>query len=895
MAKKYSINRSGYAIAERDIHSLGGLVPKGSQGAKLASEDQLSQFGECWVRTGDLTNYPGVRIKDDAYIDEFRAAASVISSTVIISGGTRIIPPFRQEDLLAHKPSLYIHNSEIAATVESLTLDTGDTPTSVGFAQGVLDATKVAGTPLTGLANAGNMNTVYVPNPLVVSKKTRLMGIPSGKSARVLFLYWSGGAFYYSGAYRDSVNGILDVSSTNHVYAVVHITGSSPLAPSGVSALGCSFKDLSQRAFLSIFRGYTAGKNSVTIADSGIYLRRSTRASAAAASLNLSGGLFNCPEVKVFQETDVSVMGTFKNCEYIDIATAYILAERINDVNSDRFISAYNCPLLRLNSTTMTRGLVQKADLVLRNCIVPKAMFVDDVVNGNTYEGIDFSYANAHLGIAASDSYNLYSAHKEGLYNVVSGSNIHAQVSYPGNLGPTARVRGKINVTPLNGVTVEQGYFLSSVGVSFEASKAPATQRVRSVKMINTKVLQVPIVPAGYSIIVYYYSETGLLEGSVSNPASIDTTKAYAAFTFNRTDNTALTLKDFAALNLSMTSFDFSQVPQVTGSGYVGAGVTASGDVQVHGLPYVERVFDADTFEQGLVSPSPQVGKTWDELKEEHTIKSQYVRIKQTIPVQPGGVISIASGGVSCFWFNAAGKLVSFTSYLRTNTVPAGIAYAGMIVAKTPLSPIVPSDVAAASLKYVNAFPTRRYITNALDRVAAWDTLLGPEMWSNSYINDSPVGAYYKNLLTPNAQWISSIRPINARKPTTISGAGSYWQSKDLDPKTKLLPSVAGTENTFLGLRLRRDPISNISPNFAIDSRLVVTFVNAPRIVVPYGVANIYIESKVRLYDNAVLGTSVFGKAITLTGDAVLGEVPGYEGDPCVCAQGEGDANIKYP
>lgn len=43
MGKKYSINSAGYIVAERDIYSLGGFIPRGSVGGKVASEKQLSQ------------------------------------------------------------------------------------------------------------------------------------------------------------------------------------------------------------------------------------------------------------------------------------------------------------------------------------------------------------------------------------------------------------------------------------------------------------------------------------------------------------------------------------------------------------------------------------------------------------------------------------------------------------------------------------------------------------------------------------------------------------------------------------------------------------------------------------------------------------------------------------
>lgn len=893
MGKKYTINSSGYAIAERDIHSLGGLVPKGTRGAKLASEDQLSQNGECWVRTGDLTNYPNMQLRDNAYIDDIRSA-DVRDSNVWLSGNTRIIPPY---SALQQSQSLQltIHDTEMSKVVKTLELAAADSDTTVGFSQGAFDFSKPAGTPLSEMQRV-NPNAVLTTGVLIVNKRSSLMGIPVGVTATVLFFRKNNaGAYTYSGVYRRSVNGILDLSSENHLYAFLYIERASALTPAQVNGLGCSFKYLS--SITGILSTSIAARE-VLLNASNIYVTVSKITSPATEIINTSGTIAKCPFVLINASDGATtrVMGTFVNCDYIDLYP-YVLESEASSQNNGRFISAYNCPLVRLNSTTMTQGLFQKANLVLRNCIVPKAMFVDDAVNGNTYEGIDFSYANAHLGGVVGNGYKMVSAHVQGLYNLSQGTNIHGQISRPENIGSGVVLGGRVVDTKLDGSVIEQGGLTvaGNAGKPFDDCKVTSMSRVRTLKLFRTKNLELPSVASGFYIVAaYYFADNFTLVSGVTHPTNVNTESPFVALTFAKVGDGTITPKDFIALNLVMRSYDFDRVPQVTGSGYIGAGVTASGDVQVHGQKYTERVFDANTFEQGLTIASPVVGYTWEELKTERNIKSVYVRSKDMTPVTPGSTITPipASGSVGGYWFDSSGKLLSYSGQLASLTVPVGAVYAAFLYSTLPLSPITPRD---AGIKYVSTFITRRYITNELDRVAAWDTLLGPEMWNNSYINDSPVGAYYKNLLTPNAQWISSIRPINARKPTAISGAGSYWHSKDLDPKTKLLPSVAGTENTFLGLRLRRDPISNISPNFAIDSRLVVTFVNAPRIVVPYGETNIYVEAKVRLTDNAVLGTSVYGKAVKLTGDSVMGEVPGGILDTCVCAEGEGDANIKYP
>lgn len=66
MGKKYSIDSKGYIVAERDIYSLGGFIPRGSVGGRVASEKQLSQGGECWLAGGDISDRQDVVLKDNA-------------------------------------------------------------------------------------------------------------------------------------------------------------------------------------------------------------------------------------------------------------------------------------------------------------------------------------------------------------------------------------------------------------------------------------------------------------------------------------------------------------------------------------------------------------------------------------------------------------------------------------------------------------------------------------------------------------------------------------------------------------------------------------------------------------------------------------------------------------
>lgn len=78
MGKKYGINSAGYIVAERDIYSLGGFIPRGSVGGKVASEKQLSQDGECWLAGGNISGRRDIRIKDNAYVGTFPPGAEAV-------------------------------------------------------------------------------------------------------------------------------------------------------------------------------------------------------------------------------------------------------------------------------------------------------------------------------------------------------------------------------------------------------------------------------------------------------------------------------------------------------------------------------------------------------------------------------------------------------------------------------------------------------------------------------------------------------------------------------------------------------------------------------------------------------------------------------------------------
>ena len=90
---KYSINGTGNIVAERDIYSLGGFIPKGTVGGKIASEAQLSQDGEYWLAGGDISGRPDIRIKDNAYVGTFTPGVNPVHTDGVTEfSGNTLIP-----------------------------------------------------------------------------------------------------------------------------------------------------------------------------------------------------------------------------------------------------------------------------------------------------------------------------------------------------------------------------------------------------------------------------------------------------------------------------------------------------------------------------------------------------------------------------------------------------------------------------------------------------------------------------------------------------------------------------------------------------------------------------------------------------------------------------------
>lgn len=906
---KYSINSSGYIVAERDIYSLGGFIPKGSVGAKVANKDQISQDGDCWVAGGDISTRPDVRVKDNAYIGNFAFSSGVHTDGVTEFSGNTLIPgPVIVRNLVEDLVnSFFVKDSFIGVSMDVLCGPVA-TATAFPFEQGGFNKDVPAGTLFTSASmHTGDANICRTTANLCLGKDTYLY-IPTGYSCRVLWGYWNTlGQLAYSGDSFAVSQALTKLEHPTYKMAMIHITrvNGTAMTPDDLLATGAKILGHINRVANVDIRPESASGQYV-MNNSYFIVNTSNFRLAAAQKRILAGGLFNSTMYTLDDRAEYKIYGTFHNVQRLEY-TMYLSDTHRTNVNRDRYISAYDCPLLRVDNSTYDASLTSKGNLVLRRCIVPKAEFQDDVINGNTYEDIDFSCANEDLGFTIAGYTRFLSSHKQGLYRLsLSGGRSNGLVSHKGNLTDTARLFQAVEYTPLDGSIMEQGsYGAGGVGSYYESSKSDSPIRVRTGKPLPTFGLVFPSLPAGYSVKALYYLDYGFIIRSTStDPAGLDTTYPYVVMLFRKDDDSAINVTDFIALNRTLQMTDHTKFPEITGSAYVGAGCIVRGDVQLHGDPYVNRVFDVNMWERGTASQS--VGKSWEDSKVSTTLGNRF-RLMDTFPVEPGGLITCNSGyWVECGFFDSNGIFISSPGWGRTsNYAPAGAAYAGIVIKKAtsasePGGLIEDSDIPLANVKYVRAFKNRRYIVNELDRTSPEDILLSVDYWEQGTAGggQADAGKTYEELKATSGTTIRLKRPINVSPSSSISSASGFSRYiRVLDAVTKfhLGESLASAKMALLAAIIQKDPSGAITPSEIANSRLVLEFVPQPRIIVPYGSSTLFINGpKIRMYDNAVLSRSLNQEGeIVLQGDAVMGY--DFSSGGCLCSNGHDDAIIKLP
>ena len=900
---KYSINGTGNIVAERDIYSLGGFIPKGTVGGKIASEAQLSQDGECWLAAGGIANNPQVKITDNAYVGGFVETGTVYTDNEILISGDTLIPGqvnIRSLQIYA-KNNIYVKDSFIGVTMDVL-CGPVTTASAFPFEQGQYNQNAPKGKLFTSATmKLDAANCVRCTATIRQGRDTYLY-TPSGYNARIFWAYTdTTGQLAFSGETLAVSQALTKLEHPVYKLCMVFFAKAPTLTPAELLASGAKILGHVSGSVRSFINGISA---------SGNYVMDNCRATWNVSDFSFStdrhamfaGFARNC-NMNFWNANDLDVCGKFSNIEQLDIYRLMQASDYANP-NRDTFITASDCPLLRVTAAFSTSALKNAGTLVIRRCIVPKAIFTDNLHNNNVYEDIDFSYANEFLETKAGNTNDLWSSHIQGLYSVIAaGARIRGFVSKPDNLALGSVLSSKSVRIPLDGNIIEQGTYTAAIGQFYEDGKGGVVNtRLRTGKPVSTRDLNFPGMPSGYVLAAAHYLDEGFkFVNSVANPTTINTTYPYVVFVITKTDPTEAALAvGFIALNRVMSYFDFSQVPEITGSAYVGAGVTVRGDVKLIGDPYVNRLFDVNMWERGGVAFA--VGKQWLVMKDG---SNPHIRMttKDVYPVKPGDTITVAGPyRLAIVYFDSEKKSISDTGWnTRTFTVPTGASYAGFSLSSNPDGKLLEdSDIPLANVKYIRAFKKRRYITNELDRTSPKDILLGPDMWEQGTLagRQADEGKTYEELKASSGSTVRLKRPINmpplSSSISTATGFVRFIRVLDAATKFHLGESLTSAKMALLAAIIQKDPSAATVPADVTNARLVLEFVPQPRIIVPYGESSMFVNGfKVRLYDNAILSKSLdkVGELI-LQGDAVMGDVPTGE---CLCSNGHSDAIIKLP
>ncbi|QIG65423.1 hypothetical protein SJC20_5 [Bacteroides phage SJC20] len=895
---KYSINGTGNIVAERDIYSLGGFIPKGRVGGKIASEAQLSQDGECWLAGGDISGRPDIVIKDNAYIGTFTPGDGSVHTDGIteFSGNTLIPGNISVRSLVADtKNDVFVKDSFIGISMDVLCGSA--TGTNFPFEPGRYNQDAPKGTLFTsGSMKVAAENFVRNTATLRLGKNTYVY-TPVGFSARIYWAYVDPtGQLAYAGESLVVSQALTKLDHPVYRVCMVAFARNPTLTPAELAASGAKILGHISSSPLMDIRPESAS-GSYVMDNSSFIVKTSNFGFATTQLWYMAGGLYNTSAYTLDNRAENKLYGTFHSVQRLEY-DRYLSDSYRTNVNRDKFMSAYDCPLLRVDNSTYD-AFAAKGDLVLRRCTVPKAEFQDDVINGNTYEDIDFSFANEDLGYTIAGYTRFVSSHKQGIYRLSGGPSPLGFASHKGNLADTARLYQAEVYIPLDGNIIEQGaYGAGGVGSYYEASKSDSLIRVRTGKPLPTFGLVFPSLPDGYSVRALFYLDDDFIIRSMStDPTGLDTTYPYVVMLFRKDDDSAINVTDFIALNRTLRIIDHAKAPEITGSAYVGAGCTVRGDIKLIGDPYVNRVFDVNQWERGGVAYS--AGKSWDEMRDG---SNPHMRMstKDMCPVNPGDTITLTGPyRLGIVYFNSEKKSISDTGWITgTVTVPTGASYAGFGLSSNPDGKLLEySDIPLANVKYLRAFKKRRYITNELDRTSQEDILLSVDSWENVTLAKA-LGVAYEAMKTPFANYVFLKRPVNVPAGATLrTGSGFVRSTAALDALTKgiAVDNSIPANTALIGAGVRFDPEGEILPSDVPASRLVMEFTPSPRIIVPYGSSTLFISGpKIRMYDNAVLSRNLNQEGeIVLRGDAV----GGYDFNPgsCMCSNGHSDAIIKLP
>lgn len=893
MGKKYSINSAGYIVAERDIYSLGGFIPRGSVGGKIASEKQLSQDGECWLGGGNISTNGNVRIRDNAFVKGLTVPASTQADEFIFDGDTFVggVLTVSVYTSKGHKSDLLVRDSFIGTEMNVLC---GASAKAFTFEQGSFNNDAAAGTAF-GNMKVTAANICRTTAILRVGRNTQIY-IPTGLNCRVLWGYFdSSGTFAYSGESFATSTTLTKLEHPVYKLCMVRIAQANgdamtpaQLETKGARIIGHVSGDLS-----IAFKPASASGTAVMV-NSSLTIQTSNFGLSINAIRWLAGKLINTDAYTVDRQ-DLKVFGTFRNVGRLEYIW-YIPDNSLVKADRDTIVQAYDCPLLRLRDNTLSGALFTAGGPTFRNCVVPKGIFVNDTIEGNIYEDIDFSYAQEHLGKTFIGN-TLASSHRQGLYAASFNNRIVGFVSRPENAADGAYLGPDAKDDPLDGSVIEQGAYNNTlIGQYYEDTKTDFSNLVRTRVPFSTEGAYLPTMPSGFKIAVAcYLDENFILTDAETDPTSVSPGHPYFVLAFGKSGNSAITPKDFAALNLYIRSYDYSSVPTVSGNGLVGEGCNVRGDVEVIGQPYVNRVLDVNLWERGTTGAQ---APTWEEAKGTQILPHR-VRLVDTIRVRPGDTVTCKDAYyVECNAFDGNGQFLSRSDWVKSYRVPENASFLGLVLRLVSDGYMDESDIQAAEVRYVTEFKKARYITNEIDRKDPSDIFLSQDDWQVSRIStgSGSVGIDYDSLKGESNKWCILKRPINSGNSWTITLGNSVTYTANYsswDALTKLLGSGIKDNVALTGLELKKKDDNIVALLDVPAGRFVVEYVPTPRILKPYSSTGITIQkTRVRLYDNAVLSLQLAsGQDVVLKDNAVMGNTPGA----CVCGNGHDDAIIKKP
>lgn len=313
---KYSINGTGFIVAERDIYSLGGFIPKGKIGGKIASEAQLSQDGECWLAGGDISARPDIVIKDNAYVGDFVGTTGMHTDGVTEFSGNTLIPgKIVVRNLVANtKNNFFAKDSFIGVSMDVL-CGPESTTTAFPFGQGIYNNDAAKGTLFE--------NMVVTPIPVNICRsfadlrlgKDTYLYVPTGYSCRVLWAYYdTSNRLAYSGESTPFAAGLHKLSHPVYKVARMHITkvNGTTMTPTDLLATGAKIiGHINSSANIDIRPESASG--SYVMDKSSLLLTSDNFGLATTQQRLLAGGMYN---TNMHTKTDVSAYkpyGTFRN------------------------------------------------------------------------------------------------------------------------------------------------------------------------------------------------------------------------------------------------------------------------------------------------------------------------------------------------------------------------------------------------------------------------------------------------------------------------------------------------------------------------------------------------------------------------------------------------------